>query len=70
VIRQVVDGDVVWSEWEMRGTRRDGQLHLMRGVIIFGVEDGRATWARFYLEPAEFDDQDADAAVRAIVGTA
>ena len=70
VIRQVVDGDVVWSEWEMRGTRRDGQLHLMRGVIIFGVNDDRATWARFYLEPAELDDKDADAAVRAIVGTA
>jgi len=70
VIRQVVDGDVVWSEWEMRGTRRDGQLHLMRGVIIFGVDDGRATWARFYLEPAELDGQDADAAVRTIVGGA
>ena len=43
----------VWSEWEMRGTRPDGSPHLMRGVIIFGVRDGRADWARFYLEPVE-----------------
>ena len=23
----------------------------MRGVILFGVDAGRASWARFYLEP-------------------
>jgi len=70
VIRRVVDGDMVWSEWEMRGTRRDGHSHLMRGVIIFGVADQRAIWARFYLEPVDDDGRDADAAVRAIVGNA
>ena len=37
VVRATVDGPVVWSEWEMSGTRRDGVPHLMRGVIIFGV---------------------------------
>jgi hypothetical protein len=25
----------------------------MRGVVIFGVDDGIAAWARFYLEPVE-----------------
>jgi len=35
------------------GTRRDGAPHLMRGVIIFGVEAGKARSARFYLEPVE-----------------
>lgn len=49
----VVDGSTVWSEWEHRGTRPDGTPHLMRGVIIFGVDDGLASWARFYLEPVE-----------------
>ena len=53
VLRSTVDGDIVWSEWEHRGTRPDGSLHLMRGVVIFGVADGRASWARFYLEPVE-----------------
>ena len=38
VVRTAVDGDVVWSEWEMRGTRPDGAPHLMRGVIVFGVD--------------------------------
>ena len=30
----VVDGDTVWSEWDWRGTRRDGSAHRMRGVTI------------------------------------
>ena len=53
VVRLAVDGSVVWSEWEHRGTRPDGSPHLMRGVIIFGVEHGLIEWARFYLEPVE-----------------
>ena len=40
VLRCAVDGDTVWSEWEHRGTRPDGTPHLMRGVVIFGVDDG------------------------------
>jgi ketosteroid isomerase-like protein len=62
------DGQTVWSEWEMRGTRLDGSLHLMRGVVIFGVDQGQATWARFYLEPVHEADGGVDAAVRAQVG--
>ncbi|MBJ7598496.1 nuclear transport factor 2 family protein [Candidatus Nephthysia bennettiae] len=61
------NGDVVWSEWEMRGTRRDGARHLMRGVVIFGVEHGQATWARFYLEPVEEGGGNVDEAVRRAV---
>jgi ketosteroid isomerase-like protein len=53
VLSYTVDGSTVWSEWEHRGTRPDGNPHLMRGVIIFGVDDGLATSARFYLEPVE-----------------
>jgi hypothetical protein len=33
-------------------------------VVIFGVTDGRATWARFYLEPVEHGGDTADDAVR------
>jgi ketosteroid isomerase-like protein len=53
VLRSAVDGDTVWTEWEHRGTRPDGTPHLMRGVVIFGVADGLAAWARFYLEPVQ-----------------
>jgi ketosteroid isomerase-like protein len=64
VLRCAVAGDTVWSEWEHRGTRADGTAHLMRGVVIFGVADGLARWARFYLEPVEARAGDVDQAVR------
>jgi hypothetical protein len=66
VLQTVVDGDVVWSEWEMAGTRRDGLPQLMRGVIIFGITGELASWARFYLEPVDAGD-DVNAAVGRLV---
>ena len=68
VSRIAVDGDVVWSEWEMRGTRLDGNLQVMRGVIIFGIADDRASWARFYLEPVDAGEDGVDGAVGRVVG--
>lgn len=56
--------DTVWSEWEMRGIRKDGDRHLMRGVMIFTVSGDRARAVRFYLEPVELDGVDADTAVQ------
>ncbi len=41
--------------------------HLMRGVTIFGVDDGRAATVRFYMEPVDLAGPDADAAVRQIL---
>lgn len=64
VLDCVVDGDTAWTEWEHRGTRPDGTAHLMRGVVIFGIADGRAAWARFYLEPVQEGGGTVDAAVR------
>ena len=64
VLRSSVQDGVVWSEWEQRGTRRDGTPHLMRGVIIFGVESNAIAWARFYLEPVEDGGGDVDHALR------
>jgi ketosteroid isomerase-like protein len=69
-VRWTVDGDTVWSEWEMRGSRRDGASHLMRGVVIFVVGEGQVTWARFYLEPVEEGGGGIDEAVRRGVGIA
>ncbi|CAN5905333.1 hypothetical protein BH11GEM2_BH11GEM2_35990 [soil metagenome] len=67
VVRSAVSGNTVWSEWEMRGTRRDGAPHLMRGVVLFGIREGRAEWARFYLEPVQDTGEDVNAAVRNVV---
>jgi ketosteroid isomerase-like protein len=64
VVRNAVKSDTVWTEWEMRGTRRDGRSHWTRGVIVFGVNDGAISWARFYLEPVDESDATVDDAIR------
>ena len=63
VLRSAVSGDEAWTEWEHRGTRRDGSMHVMRGVVIFGVSNGLLAWARFYLEPVQEGGGNVDAAV-------
>jgi hypothetical protein len=70
VLRSAVNGDEAWSEWEHRGTRRDGSAHVMRGVVIFGVGHGLLRWARFYLEPVQEGGENVDAAVRRQVAPA
>jgi len=62
-----VDGHTVWSEWSMRGTRRDGHAHEMAGVIVFTVDGDVITRARFYLEPVERTSGDVNDAVRRAV---
>jgi ketosteroid isomerase-like protein len=68
VLGSSVEGASAWTEWEMRGTRRDGAAHLMRGVSIFGVGDDQFTSVRFYLEPVEEGGPSVDGAVRMAVG--
>jgi ketosteroid isomerase-like protein len=58
-----VDGDRVWSEWEMTGTRTDGTPHAMTGVIIFDIAGDEVASARFYLEPVETGSADVNAAI-------
>lgn len=67
VLRSHQVGDLVWSEWEMRGTRLDGVEHLMRGVMLFTVEGDRARAVRFYLEPVDHADLDTDQAVQQLL---
>lgn len=67
VSAHVVDGDTVWSEWEMRGTRPDGQPHHLRGVVVFRLEGQEAVAGRFYLEPVDLDPSGVDAAVDRVV---
>ena len=41
----LVDGcfgaDAAWCEWRWHGTRLDGERFDVRGVVIYGIEDGR-----------------------------
>ena len=39
----------------------------MTVLILFGVEEGRASWARFYLEPVDAGGDDVNDAVRRAV---
>jgi len=67
LVDAVVDGDVVWSEWDWHGTRRDGSAHRMRGVTIQRVRDSRAISVRFYMEPVDEGGPAAGEAVRRIL---
>ena len=49
----VQDGNTIWSEWRAYGAARSGALLELRGVIIFGIQDGQVAWSRMYLEPVE-----------------
>jgi ketosteroid isomerase-like protein len=63
----VFDGSMAWTEWDMRGTRRDDSAHHMAGVIVFEVVDGVGRSARFFLEPVEETTGTVDDAVRSQV---
>jgi ketosteroid isomerase-like protein len=70
VVSAAVEGDRVWSEGEMRGTRPDGVAHLMRGVMVFEVVDGRAVAMRFFVEPVDAESTTPDQAIAELTGAA
>lgn len=67
VIRSDQVDDTLWSEWEMKGTRLDGGEHLMRGVMVFSLDEGRARALRFYLEPVDRSGLDVDQGVQQVL---
>jgi ketosteroid isomerase-like protein len=69
VLGTAADGDRVWTEWDLSGTRRDGARFAMRGVVVFGVGAGVIATARFYLEPVEETSGDVDAHTARVAGT-
>jgi ketosteroid isomerase-like protein len=69
VLGSAVDGDRIWTEWDLAGTRRDGAWFAMRGVVVFGVGGGVITSARFYLEPVEETSGDVDTHTARVAGT-
>jgi ketosteroid isomerase-like protein len=68
VLRSACDGATAWTEWEMTGRRRDGVPHLMRGVFIFGVSEGRVRSGRMFLEPVDDAGSDMSSALRDQLG--
>lgn len=51
LVRSTVDGDTLWTEWHLTGTQIDGTDLDMKGVGIWGVENGLLQWGRVYMEP-------------------
>ncbi|MEA2828170.1 MAG: hypothetical protein QOG43_2609 [Actinomycetota bacterium] len=69
VLASSLDGDTLWTEWDMTGIRTDGAPFLMRGVVIFGLAGDTIGSARFYLEPVEDSSGDVDTHTRRVTGT-
>lgn len=67
LLRTAVEGDTVWTEWAMSGTRQDGAAFSMAGVVILGIADATIISARFYLEPVEQTDGDVNKAVKQLL---
>jgi hypothetical protein len=54
ILSSVFEGDTVWCELHMHGTRVDGMRHSIRGVTIQRIQDGLIVWSRLYIEtPSE-----------------
>jgi ketosteroid isomerase-like protein len=64
LLGSVTQGDQIWTEWHWHGTRLDGTQFAMRGVTIFGVQDGSIRSGRLYMEPIEEQGADIDASVQ------
>jgi limonene-1,2-epoxide hydrolase len=68
LVAKTADGDTVWAEWRWFGTRAGEPPLEMRGVTVFGVEDGLIAWGRLYMEEVEAAGEDIDETVRRLAG--
>jgi ketosteroid isomerase-like protein len=69
LLRTASEGDEAWSEWHWHGTRADGKVFDVRGVLIAGIRGARIAWARLYIEQVEAAGIDIDEAVQDLTGT-
>ena len=68
LLATAVEGGTAWTEWQWTGTRPDGTGLDIRGVTLFGVEDGRIVSGRLYMEEVEEAGEDIEATVRRLAG--
>lgn len=59
-------GDTGWAEWRWSGTRTDGTHFEMQGMTVFGVQNGRISWQRLYMEEVQEPGAGIDAVVRSL----
>jgi len=66
LLRAAADGNTVWAEWEWTGTLASGGPFLQRGVTIHGVDQGKTSWVRLYMEPVREGDPGIEALGRSV----
>ncbi|MGW5240982.1 nuclear transport factor 2 family protein [Monashia sp. NPDC004114] len=64
VIAAAFDRSTIWTQLDMRGTRRDGSPHHMTGVVVFDIDGDMARRAAFFVEPVDEGADTVDQAVR------
>jgi ketosteroid isomerase-like protein len=64
LLATATEADTVWSEWHWTGTRANEAPLNIRGVTLFGIENGRIVSGRLYMEEVEEAGGDIDQAVR------
>lgn len=68
LLATAAEGETAWTEWHWTGTRADGTALDIRGVTLFGIDDGRIISGRLYMEEIEEASEDIDATVRRLAG--
>ena len=58
------DGNALWAEWHWTGTRVGDSPLDIRGVTIFGSENGQIVSGRLYMEQVEQDGEDINETVQ------
>jgi len=67
IIASAHNGQMLWTEWEMLGTRPDRSPHCMRGVFIFCVSSELIVSGRMFFEPVDASKDDAIAGLRRVL---
>ena len=67
LLRYAINKEEIWAEWEWQGTRQNKSRLFMRGVIIFGVQNGKIISARLYIEPVEIIGKGIDGSVEEVM---
>lgn len=49
LLRQALEGNIIWSEWRWYGKSENGDTINQAGVIIMGIEQGLIAWTRSYM---------------------
>jgi hypothetical protein len=64
LLATAIVGDTLWSEWHWTGTRANEAPLDIRGVTLFGIQNGRIVSGRLYMEETEEAGGDIDETVR------